>query len=105
MFRSASFHLRVLGWQVKLLIEHGADISGRYLGRQPIHRAATAGNAQLVELLIASGADPRAIDDQNKTALHVCRTAQVAEALIRHGADVNRLAGAPDPRPLGTCTR
>ena len=61
-------------------------------GRTPLHRAASGGHKEVVELLIAEGADVNAKTDAGFTPL--CDAAQfghkeIAELLIATGADVN----------------
>ena len=67
-------------------------------GRTPLHRAASGGHKEVVELLIAEGADVNAKTDAGFTPL--CDAAQfghkeIAELLIATGADVNAKRGAP----------
>ena len=69
---------------VKLLIEHGANIKRRITWRggrsgqwiigdeaSALHYAVREGNLESVKLLIATGLDPNAADDQGQTPLHI----------------------------------
>jgi ankyrin repeat protein len=54
---------------IGLLIEHGADVNAvQTAGYRPLHQAAIAGNADVVRMLLAAGADPQARCDRGKTA-------------------------------------
>jgi ankyrin repeat protein len=58
----------------------------------PIHDAASEGEVELVEILIANGADVDARDVNGYTPLHIAIQegyTDVAEVLIDNGADVN----------------
>jgi ankyrin repeat protein len=62
------------------------------LGETPLHWAALEGHNDLVELLLAHGADVNAKDNGNYTALHEAALAghnDLVELLLAHGADVN----------------
>jgi len=84
-------HVRVLSF----LIEHGGDVNipnegGRGTGGEsPLHWASTA---EVVDLLIANGADANSLGAAGQTPLASAafrnRPAAV-RALVRHGADVN----------------
>ncbi|XP_052121943.1 uncharacterized protein LOC113215051 [Frankliniella occidentalis] len=68
------------------LVEDGADVSARDCqDRTLLHAAAQGGQAHVVRWLLGLGAeavDPLAGDWRGCTALHVARTAAVAEALL-----------------------
>ena len=72
----------------------------------PIHEAAVAGDVELVELLIANGADVDDRDVHGYTPLLLAIQAgqsDIARALIKSGADVNARAvtdGGEDVTPL-----
>ena len=80
-----------------LLLDQGADINGGEGGSTPLQLALEAAEYELVERLIALGADPnRCAGDDEGTALHVVargyRDTDFFELLLQAGADVN----APD---------
>ena len=58
-----------------------------------LHWAAAGGQNEIVELLIAKGADVNATDGDGDTPLHLAgnstATKEIAELLIAEGADVN----------------
>jgi ankyrin repeat protein len=82
----------------KLLIDAGAKVNEKFQGATLLHITATfAGNKALTELLIANGLDVNAkiissSETQGSTPLHLAAgtgKAEVAEVLIRNGAEVN----------------
>ena len=97
-------HLGDLDRLSRLLAEHperaSAPLGGRYGSRTPIQAAAdwpgyVPNGREVVRLLLAAGADPDGRRPGDETALHWAASsddAEVAEALINGGADVN----APD---------
>lgn len=87
---------------VQALLEHGADANARTrskefrrqmlyrspAGETPLHLA--RGNAEVLELLVAKGADVNARDALGQTPLHVAGwSADGMKVLLAHGADVN----------------
>jgi len=66
-------------------------------GGTPLHNAARGSWCycpEMVELLLAHGANPNALDDENNTPLHVAAKGdrvEVADMLIRKGVNVNAL--------------
>jgi ankyrin repeat protein/beta-lactamase regulating signal transducer with metallopeptidase domain len=73
---------------VELLLSHGAAAS---IGK-PLHGAAKRGHVQVLEALIAHGADLDAKDKEGRTPLmRACENSQkgVSELLIAKGADLN----------------
>lgn len=59
---------------VTLLLEHGADVNARQqIGYTALMGAAGAGRHDLVDLLLARGADPALTSDEGKTAADIAR--------------------------------
>jgi ankyrin repeat protein len=90
----------------RILIEHGADVNARSdAGRTPLMVAARhRENVDLVRLLLAKGADARAVSAQQGSAL--LEAAQygdidVMRLLIDRGADVNLAITSSALTPLG----
>ncbi len=80
--------------EVKSLIAKSVDLNVWDPGPsyRPLPSAVINGHKQVVELLIAKGADVKAGDDANKKPLHYAAEKghkEIAELLIAHGADVN----------------
>ena len=71
----------------------------------PLHIAAGAGNAPLVELLLAYGADPNALDEgDNASPLHyACERGwlETVRLLVEAGSDVNWTQDLHERGPLG----
>ena len=71
------------------------------IGSTPLHDAVNSGNVEMTKLLIASGADVNARDDNDRTPLHnavIHRRLKIAEVLIKAKAFVNerdRLGDTP----------
>jgi ankyrin repeat protein/beta-lactamase regulating signal transducer with metallopeptidase domain len=78
---------------LKLALERGARVKPGYReGWTGLHSAAMAGDKELVERLIAEGADPNAADDRGRSPLDVVRDRPVAAVLLAHGANVRGAA-------------
>jgi cytohesin len=77
-----------------ILLEHGANPNLRNkTGSTPLHDAALSGNKEVIEMLLARGADVSAQDSESKsTPLHYAASFGRLEAvrtLVEHGADVS----------------
>jgi len=76
-----------------LTIPVGKTDTWRNHGEIPLHRAAQSGNPQVVQLLLAYGADASAQNEYNgQTPLHIAAgqgNPAVVDLLLTHGADVN----------------
>ncbi len=60
---------------ITILLDAGADVNFRSkYGRTPIMRAIRAGTAEICELLIARGANPRICDYSGENAFDICGT-------------------------------
>jgi len=69
-----------------------SDSDPRGWQRSPLHVAALEGHREVVELLLAHGADVNAMSKYGDTPLHFAithRNVDVATALYKAGADVN----------------
>jgi ankyrin repeat protein len=78
----------------RILLEHGANPNLRNkTGSTPLDDAALSGNKDLIEMLLAHGADLSAQDPESKSApLHYAASFGRLEAvriLVEHGADVS----------------
>lgn len=74
-------------------------------GRSPLHHAAAQGLAELVQSLLALGADPDVGLGVSYTPLHVAANEAVAKVLIAAGADVDARAVPTGDTPLHTAWR
>src|SRR6201996_5865555 len=86
---------------IRLLLEHGADVSARDdTHSTPLHLASSNGNNDAVKLLIRHGADVNAQDERHMTPLHRAASSRLAfrrnvvRLLLHYGANV----GAEDDK-------
>jgi hypothetical protein len=98
-----SIHDAVSERDIKAVKQHlaaGTDVNAKddERGQTPLEYAAITGRKELVELLIANGADVNALDKHGRTHLHAAAVhgqKEIAELLIAGGADVNALVAVP----------
>ena len=75
---------------VKQRLEAGTDVNAKdEKGWALLHFMAVAGNKEIAELLINSGAVVHANTDTGWTPLHLADNKEIAELLIAKGADLN----------------
>ena len=78
---------------VKQQLAAGADVNAKHAKREDgitqLHFAVGKGHKEIVELLIAKGADVNAKTNDGVTPLYFATTKEIAELLIAEGADVN----------------
>jgi ankyrin repeat protein len=85
---------------VSILVEHGADVNRRWTPKLasgdapganyfPLYQAARLGNAEVVEALLQKGADVNARVSHGGTALHATFDVEIGKVLQRYGADLN----------------
>ena len=89
-------------------LANGAAVNGPdgKSGSTPLLRAAGAGRAEAVELLIRRGADVNVVDRARSTPLHAAAFLgheKIVHALVQNGADVNA-ANTRGETPLGVAT-
>lgn len=68
------------------------EINIVFKGMTPIMKASSLGNSQLVQFLLANGADPNKRGSSKRTALQYAaerNRLEVARLLVKHGADIN----------------
>jgi ankyrin repeat protein len=79
-----------------LVYDHQADITLRlHNGNQPIHSAASRGDAERLQILVDAGADINSQNNTGRTPLHWAANAEnceVVELLLNLGADVMVIA-------------
>jgi len=80
--------------KVKSFLENGVGVGEKFYGVTALHTASAGGNKEVVELLLAKGADINALRrGQGHTPLHWAVKAghkDIVELLINKGADVNK---------------
>jgi ankyrin repeat protein len=73
----------------KLLVARGAAIGcTNSIGEQPVHAAAKRGSTDIIELLIAAGADVNALNWSDETPLFHFETRAAGRILLEMGADI-----------------
>tara|TARA_Y100000766_G_scaffold82441_1_gene70193 strand:+ start:18 stop:575 length:558 start_codon:yes stop_codon:yes gene_type:complete len=95
---------------IKQHLDAGSDVEAKddkFVGTF-LHWASAGAQKEIVELLIAKGADVNATDGDGDTALHLAGSTtasiEIAELLISKGADVNAMNMSPPGRRIGGMT-
>ena len=76
----------------RFLLEQGANPTWQELNAErggALHAASWAGNRELVELLLAHGADPNGHSDSAGNAVYVARTSEIRALLQAHGGTLD----------------
>ncbi|KAF9933142.1 hypothetical protein FBU30_006466 [Linnemannia zychae] len=74
------------------ITEKGFSINAQdEFGYSPLHAAASYGHKELITYLLENGADVNIQDPEGDTPLFVCETVDIAEMLIKAGADPKHL--------------
>jgi len=90
----------------KLIKKHDASVNQMLDGYAPLHRAVASGDINMVEYLLESDANSNASCFGSEAPLHMlaaskwcscevepCTCVRILDALIKHGADINRECG------------
>jgi len=72
--------------EIRMRIRYGMDRDSG--GDTPLHIAASMGHVRAGIGLLEAGADPNARNDQGLTPLDLCRSCQLANAMLEHGAEM-----------------
>ena len=78
---------------VNFLLEKGANVKQKYgkFANTALHQASCHGTAQIAELLLKHGADVHVVDDFGRTPLFYANHVHTVRVLIAHGADVHAM--------------
>lgn len=83
---------------VSVLLARGATVDARDgQGRTPLMAASEFGRSDVVDMLLTAGADPAAVDQKGKTALHLAAGSFWANASDRLGALIQLLNRGANP--------
>ena len=75
---------------LQMLLRSGKDPNERDArGRTGLHISAVRGLDDLMDSLLAEGADVGAVDKQGNTALHCCGHTETIHCLLDYGASVH----------------
>ena len=84
-----------------MLIEHDLDVNSiNKAGMTSLMYASSFSTPEVVNLLIKKGADVKATDSKGYTALHLAKSIENAEILIKNGADINKALAEGRDTPL-----
>ncbi len=75
---------------LRAAVEAGLRMDAVNRDSLPLHDAAAAGRADLLELMLAAGANPDQQDACKRSPLHVATTPEVVRLLLTHGATLNQ---------------
>jgi ankyrin repeat protein len=75
---------------VKLLLAMGATTETEFKRETPLHRAVWSDELEIVQLLLAAGADANAVDVDWETPLMNVQSVEVAQALVEAGANIHQ---------------
>jgi ankyrin repeat protein len=111
--KSFSIHQAVFDGNIGAVKQHldaGAEVDAKddkFVGTF-LHWATAGGQKEIVELLIAKGANVNSADGDGDTPLHLAgsttASTEIAELLISKGADVNAMNLSPPGRRIGGMT-
>ena len=92
---SAPLHMAWQPHTIRLLLEAGAAVDARdSVGKTPLFSSNDCRSASAIRALVDGGADPKAVDQWGRTALHAAvldgAPAEVVVALIGAGVDAHR---------------
>ena len=83
---------------MRLLLKHGAAPDVWYDDHDLLlHKASRMGEADVVRLLLQHNADPNITALSHRTPLHCASSADIAQTLLEHGADINALSESGTP--------
>ncbi|KAH6674255.1 hypothetical protein B0J14DRAFT_539955 [Halenospora varia] len=71
-----------------------------YLGRTPLHLAASKSDVEMCRLLVSNGADPLVADEENLTPFHTFAGCAASNTFFQKGEDSS---AKPKPKVLDTC--
>lgn len=75
---------------VELLVKAGADLDARdYADNTPMAMAVINGHLKVVELLVKLGANVDVVNSQGRSLVHLAKTWEMIELLVRSGAPLN----------------
>jgi ankyrin repeat protein len=76
---------------VRSLLELGANVNNRSLGKAALHQAANYDELEIMKLLLAAGADPNLPEEDAWRPLWVVRSREAAQILLDAGASTSAM--------------